>query len=116
MDRKVSGFFAEDYAAKLLTLKGYKILKRNFWTPFAEVDIIATKDRVLVFVEVKARWSSKFGKPEEAVNFRKLERIRRAGELFALQNKKLFKKMRIDVVSLVFEKNKLVSQRIINVF
>lgn len=49
------GLWAEEYAALYLMSKGYKIIKRRYKTAVGEVDLIARKDDVLVFVEVKAR-------------------------------------------------------------
>ena len=46
---------AETRAAALLLAKGYRIAARRFRSPVGEVDIVARRGRVLVFVEVKAR-------------------------------------------------------------
>jgi putative endonuclease len=116
MDSKRRGYSAEDYSEKLLIKKGYKILKRNFYTPFSEIDIIALDSKELVFVEVKARWSAKFGKPEEAVNSKKLERIRKAGEYYCLKNPGLPKKARIEVISLILKNNSVISEKLIKVY
>ena len=116
MDSKQRGSLAENYAEKLLKKKGYRILERNFRTPFSEIDIIAIKRSVLVFVEVKARWGVKFGKPEEAVNSRKLDKIKKSVDLFSLKKGPLPKKFRIEVVSLLFEGEKIVSEKIIKVY
>jgi putative endonuclease len=48
-----TGRLGEDLAAKFIEAKGYKILERNFRTQFGEIDIIAKKNGVLIFVEVK---------------------------------------------------------------
>ena len=79
---------AEDYASRFLLQNGYKIIDRNFRSRFGEIDIIALKDDVLVFVEVKARWSTKFGLPEEAVTPQKLWKIGRTGEYYSLSTSK----------------------------
>ena len=119
MERKrqtsVQGKLAEDYAVKLLTKNGYKVIDRNFRSKFGEIDIIAIKDEYLVFVEVKARWSTKFGKPEEAVTTSKLWKIGRTGEYYSLLHTDLPKKLRIDVIALEIEGNNIVDSRIITV-
>lgn len=109
------GKLAEDFAVKLLSDKGYKVIDRNFRSKFGEIDIVAVKDGCLVFVEVKARWSLKFGKPEEAVTPSKLWKIGRTGEYYSLLHPDLPKKLRIDVVALEIENGKLSSARIITV-
>jgi hypothetical protein len=49
------GLSAESRAAALLIAKGFRILARRWKSPFGEIDIIARRRRLLVFVEVKAR-------------------------------------------------------------
>jgi putative endonuclease len=110
-----SGKIAEDFAAGLLVQKGYKIIERNFHSRFGEIDIIALKENYLVFVEVKARWSLKFGNPEEAVTPGKIWKIGRTGEYFSILHPDLPKKMRIDVVALQIEGNNIVSSKIITI-
>lgn len=109
----LQGNLAEDYAVKLLESKGYRIIDRNFRSRFGEIDIIAIKDDCLIFVEVKARWSQKFGKPEEAVTPSKLWKIGKTGEYYSLLNPGLPKKLRIDVVALEIEGSRIVESRII---
>ncbi len=50
-----TGISAESRACVLLLAKGYRILARRFRTPHGEIDIVARKRNVLVFIEVKAR-------------------------------------------------------------
>ena len=52
-----TGLSAESRAAALLMAKGYRILAKRFRTPYGEIDIVARKRNLLVFVEVKARAS-----------------------------------------------------------
>lgn len=109
------GKFAEDFAVSLLQSKGYKILNRNFHSRFGEIDIIAEIDQILIFVEVKARWSSKFGAPEDAVSLQKIWKIRKTADYYCLLNSIKDKKMRIDVVALEMEGAHVLSSKIINV-
>lgn len=64
----------EKLAAEYLKRQGYKILKRNLRTPFGEADIVAQEGNTVVFCEVKARLTSSFGTPAEAVERRKRRR------------------------------------------
>lgn len=106
---------AEDFAVRFLQGKNYKIIDRNFHSRFGEIDIIAEDKDVLVFVEVKARWSPKFGAPEEAVTRSKLWKIQKTGEYYSLLNPNLPKKLRIDVVALEIEGGQVSSSKIIQV-
>ncbi len=70
------------YAALLLAKDGYSILCRNYTFPGGEVDIIATKENYICFVEVKTRSISSGLNAAEAVDDEKLTRIKKAIEYF----------------------------------
>lgn len=89
---------AEDFATIDLKEKGYSILERNFSNRFGEIDIIAKKKDILVFVEVKAKTETTFGLPEEMVNKKKLEKIRHMAAIYT--NGKTLP-CRIDVIAIV---------------
>ena len=78
------GLSAESRAAALLIAKGYRIVARRFRTPVGEVDIVARRGSVLVFVEVKAR--SRLDDAAEAVTDRGKRRIVAAAEAWLAQN------------------------------
>src|SRR5262249_34934197 len=67
------GLSAESRAAAFLVAKGYRILARRFRTPLGEIDIVARRRGVLVFVEVKAR--DNFDEAAEAIGKRQQNRI-----------------------------------------
>ncbi len=69
------GKLGEKIAENYLKINGYKILEKNFRIRTGEIDIIAVKNKVLAFVEVKARTSTYYGYPYEAVNREKQKRI-----------------------------------------
>lgn len=71
---------AETACAAWLRLTGYRILARNYRVPVGEIDIVARRGQVLVFVEVKARSSRAAG--AEALSPRQQRRIGRAAEQF----------------------------------
>ena len=66
MNKRTIGTEYETMAARYLCTHDYTILARNYRTPFGEVDLIAQKDGVLVYVEVKYRSSNDYGDPLEA--------------------------------------------------
>jgi putative endonuclease len=69
--KQTLGRWGEDAAAEYLQSRGYKILARNVRTPHGELDIVARKDDLLLFVEVKTRSSHSFAYPEDSVTKRK---------------------------------------------
>lgn len=74
------GLSAESRAALFLIAKAYRILARRWKTPFGEIDIVARRRGVLVFVEVKAR--ERIDDAVEAVTERNKRRIVSAAELW----------------------------------
>lgn len=74
------GLSAESRAALLLIAKAYRILERRWKTPFGEIDIVARRRGVVVFVEVKARGS--VDEAMEAVTERTKRRVIGAAELW----------------------------------
>lgn len=65
------GAWGERAAANYLAEHGYEIAARNVRTPYGEIDLIARKDGITIFVEVKARTSVSLGPPEISVTSRK---------------------------------------------
>ena len=74
------GLWAERLAALMLLLKGYRILAMRFQTALGEIDLIAQKGGILVFVEVKYRQNAEQG--IAALNARQRDRVGRAAQLF----------------------------------
>lgn len=100
--QKTLGQFGEDCASKFLESRGYEIIARNFRIRSAEIDIIARADDVIVFVEVKARSSIRYGLPAEAVDFRKRLKIIKAAGVFLQKENFCDCACRFDVVEIFF--------------
>jgi putative endonuclease len=96
----------EELASEWLLAKGYTILYRNWRHARFEIDIIATRDQALHFIEVKSRTSSKFGNPEDQVNKKKLRHMIDAGVEFIYQNPG-WKKIRFDILAIKLFKDRV---------
>ena len=83
MSRYRAGVWAEYYAAACLMLKGYRILNMRYKTKVGEIDIVARRGRVIIFVEVKFRESLTQG--GEAISAHSQSRIRRAAEFYMMK-------------------------------
>ena len=92
------GRWGEQAAAEYLEKQGYQILARNFRAGRGEVDIIARQKNVLVFVEVKARSSNRYGYPEHSVTPRKRQNILSAAEKYIFEHPE-FQTWRVDVIA-----------------
>ncbi len=89
----------EDVACDELRRRGYAILARRFRTRVGELDIVARDGQTLVFVEVKARASRRFGTGADAITFRKRQRITRMAQEFILRSRLDRVACRFDVVA-----------------
>lgn len=89
----------ENAAAAHLVSKGYAILCRNYRFEKAEVDIIALKDGLLRFVEVKTRRNNLYGDPEEFVSERKQYLFTEAAEAW-LEETKCDYEVQFDIIAI----------------
>ena len=100
------GKIGEDAAVNFLKQNGYEILEQNYYYNHGEIDIIAKDGKVLVFVEVKSRRSTRFGEPEESVTPKKQELLRRTAEGYAVEKNIGEIDCRFDVVSVMMNDGK----------
>lgn len=100
MKRRFLGARGEDLALFYLRKLGYKLLDRNFSCPYGEIDLILLDKKTLVFVEVKTRFSLRYGNPVEAVTKRKLKSILTTANIFMKLNRRTPSSMRVDVVAI----------------
>lgn len=106
MQKKELGKKGEEIAEKYLRNWNYKILEKNYRCgKLGEIDIVAYEGRTLVFVEVKTRKTEEFGTAEEAVDFRKQEKIRKLAQYYIHKNKLKEVEVRFDVVSIFMERD-----------
>jgi putative endonuclease len=89
----------EELAEQYLLKHGYEILHRNWKHSYYEIDIIAIKNEVLHFVEVKIRSSKLYGLPEENVNKKKFQRLLNAADEFLFQNSK-YRHVQYDILAI----------------
>ena len=94
--KKLLGDWGEAYTAAHLRRQGYAIVASQFRCRMGEIDLIARKDGVLCFVEVKTRSNLACGLPREYVTAAKQERIRKTAA-FYLMEKGLDCPVRFDV-------------------
>jgi putative endonuclease len=77
---------AETAVAKYLTSQGFSVLSQNWRTPRCEIDIVAKKDNVIYFVEVKYRANTVQGDGFDYVTSRKLRQLNFASEVWVQEN------------------------------
>jgi putative endonuclease len=100
----LTGNTGEALAAVYLFGKGYNILHQNWRHSHWEVDIIAVKEAILHFVEVKTRQTKKFGHPEESVGKKKIQNLINAAEEYLYRHPQ-WKRIQFDVLSITILKD-----------
>ena len=108
MSTKKTGDRGEDIAAAYLEARGYRVMERNYRFERAEVDLVCFEPAEvyelggeIVFVEVKTRRGTGFGRPEEAVTEEKQRSIAKAAEAFLYEHKLEGSPCRFDVVAII---------------
>lgn len=106
MDTKSTGNLGEDLACDYLKKHGYRILERNYRIRGGEIDIVAKDGDYLVFVEVKARNSYKYGPPLESITPWKIKSLLKTALFYVVKTNWGNRPYRLDVVALDFADSK----------
>jgi putative endonuclease len=99
--RQRLGDEGEEAAARHLEAQGFRIVARKHRTRRGEVDLVAEREKLLVFVEVRTRASDAFGTPEETVDARKQARFIEAARDFLARWRGGEREIRFDVIAVV---------------
>lgn len=109
--RKKIGNLGEEIAARYLESKGFKIIDRNYRKPWGEIDIIAVKEGIVRFVEVKSVTREipqgsvtreMDYRPEELIDGRKLKKLARTAALY-MEMIKDTREYQIDAVGVILD-------------
>ena len=118
MNTRKSGAEFEEMACQFLVSKDYVIRERNFHaSKIGEIDVIANKDGIIYFVEVKGRNNNAYGSPAESIDFRKKQKLRLTAQYYLnkyflsnieyrfliIEIFKEFDKYKINVIDEIFE-------------
>jgi putative endonuclease len=104
MYRKILGESGEDSAVRYLKKKGYDILDRNIRIGRGELDIIASENDLIVFVEVKTRSCEKYLDLFDSISESKAETLIQTCELYLEQNGLSIRDFRIDLIGILLIK------------
>lgn len=106
---KEVGARGEQLAREYLERLGYKIVEKNLKTSYKEIDLIARKKDLLIFVEVKTRTSRIFGGAEDAMTARKIRNLKQAAGRYLATQKEFFKNIRFDFIAVDIDSYKKTS-------
>ncbi len=117
-----TGAVGENIACAFLVRKGFKILEKNYRKPWGEIDVIAEKDGIMHFVEVKAvsRSLDSVGsrenisremdyRPEEMATKSKLHKVARTAMIY-MESKKDTREFQVDVLGVLMDKDKRIAR------
>ena len=93
------GILGEDAAAAHLEDRGWTVVDRNVRWGRKEIDLVARRDRLLAFVEVKTRSGRGYGAPEEAVTWKKRREIESVARFYLARQGAVDLDVRFDVVA-----------------
>jgi putative endonuclease len=98
---KIKGNYGENLAIEFLKENEYEILERNYKNKFGEIDIVARKREMIIFIEVKYRENLNYGEGVEAVDFYKRNHIRNVAKVFIMKNHLENLEIRFDVIEIL---------------
>jgi putative endonuclease len=98
MSTRVLGATGEQAAVTFLESRGWTVVARNFRTREGELDVVAQRNDLVAFIEVKTRRSRRFGRPAEAVTLIKQDRIRTLARRWLNQSGLHARVLRFDVI------------------
>lgn len=99
MNKRAKGNIYEARSVEILKREKYEILQCNYRNISGEIDIIAKKDEVIIFIEVKYRATLKFGYGSEAVDRKKITKIYKTAMQYLVENNLENNQCRFDCMS-----------------
>jgi putative endonuclease len=111
-----TGRDGESIAAGHLERLGYRVVERNYRCRYGEIDLVATVDEFLVFVEVKTRTPGQPLHPALSVTKRKRAKVRQLGEYYRAQHAQLALQPRFDVIAVILGADGAKVEHIVNAF
>ncbi|MCH7529548.1 YraN family protein [Patescibacteria group bacterium] len=113
-EKQKIGKIGEDIACRFLMKRGFKVIERNYLKKWGEIDIIAKKDKILRFIEVKTVSRENVGsisretegyRPEENVHPKKLQRMARVIQTYLIEKGIEDENWQFDVLAIYLDLN-----------
>jgi len=116
LNKKNLGKFGEKISVQYLKKKNYQVVEKNYRCRAGEIDIIAKKDNIFIFIEVKTRTSILYGEPIESINNIKADKIRKVAEYYLSTACVDEPRVRFDVISVQKAYRKIIISHLKNAF
>ena len=105
MNKKDVGILGEKLALNYLKKRGYKIVEKNYRCKAGEIDLVATEKDYLVFIEVRTKTSSYFGRPSESITYVKKKKLITLAFTYLGAHYKINTLWRIDFIAIELDNN-----------
>lgn len=105
LGQKNKGCWGENLAKEYLISHGVNIIGQNFRCEYGEIDIIGYHEDMVIFFEVKTRFSKEFGFPEVSINKQKVEHMKKSAMQYIQNYHEDITNWRIDVIAITKFKN-----------
>jgi len=110
------GIAGERVAERWLRGRGWRVLERRYRTGHRDIDLIAERDGLVAFVEVKARTGTTFGDPIEAVNWKKRGELVRSASTWIDRHGRPGEHYRFDVIGVLVTGSRVRVRHVENAF
>lgn len=110
------GLVGERVAERWLLARGWRVLQRRYRNGHRDIDLIAERDGLVAFVEVKARSGDQFGDPVEAVNWKKRNELARSAMTWIDRHGKPGEQYRFDVIGVLVTGERVRVRHVENAF
>ena len=114
--RQAFGELGERIAERWLRRQGWRIVQRRFRSGHRDIDLVAERDGLVAFVEVKARRGQRFGDPVEAVNWKKQRELGRSARVWIARHGRAPEAYRFDVIGVLVAGPRVQVRHIENAF
>jgi putative endonuclease len=105
LTRQQKGRLGEEAACDWLQEHDYRILKRNWRCRSGEIDIVASHEGMIVFIEVRSRsGTGLYGTPQESVDIRKMQQVRATASVYLQMTGETNDQIRFDVIAVMLDK------------
>ncbi|WP_405156290.1 YraN family protein [Paenibacillus sp. FSL K6-0108] len=105
LTRQQKGRLGEEAACGWLREHNYRILKRNWRCRSGEIDIVASHEGMIIFLEVRSRsGTGQYGTPQESVDVRKMQQVRATASVYLQMKGETNHQIRFDVIAVMLDK------------
>jgi putative endonuclease len=110
------GVQGERVAERWLQTRGWRVIQRRFRSGHRDIDLIAQRDELVAFIEVKARSGTDFGDPVEAVNWKKRNELVRSASTWIDRHGRPGEVYRFDVIGVLLSGSRVRVRHVENAF